>query len=86
MVTKGYAALSAESHLAPFQFERRAPGRRDVQIAIEFCGICHSDIHFARNEWGDDDLPVRPGHEIVGRAVKVSDDVRVSRPRRGRVA
>jgi uncharacterized zinc-type alcohol dehydrogenase-like protein len=76
MVTKGYAALSAESHLAPFQFERRAPGRRDVKIAIEFCGICHSDIHFARNEWGMTTFPCVPGHEIVGRAVKVGDDVK----------
>ncbi|MGO9288610.1 MAG: alcohol dehydrogenase catalytic domain-containing protein, partial [Polyangia bacterium] len=76
MVTKGYAALSAESHLAPFQFERRTPGRRDVQIAIEFCGICHSDIHFARNEWGLTIFPCVPGHEIVGRAVKLGDDVK----------
>ena len=76
MLTKGYAALSAEAPLAPFQFERRAPGRRDVQIAIEFCGICHSDIHFARNEWGMTTFPCLPGHEIIGRVVKVGDDVK----------
>ncbi|HEY5283481.1 MAG TPA: alcohol dehydrogenase catalytic domain-containing protein, partial [Polyangia bacterium] len=76
MLTKGYAALSADAPLAPFQFERRAPGRRDVQIAIEFCGICHSDIHFARNEWGMTVFPCLPGHEIIGRVAKVGDDVK----------
>jgi uncharacterized zinc-type alcohol dehydrogenase-like protein len=76
MLTRGYAAQSAEAPLAPFQFERRAPGRRDVQIAIEFCGICHSDIHFARNEWGMTTFPCLPGHEIVGRVAKVGDDVK----------
>jgi alcohol dehydrogenase (NADP+) len=76
MLTRGYAAQSAVSPLAPFQFERRAPGRRDVQITIEFCGICHSDIHFARNEWGMTTYPCVPGHEIVGRVAKVGDDVK----------
>ncbi len=50
--TKGYAAQSATSPLAPWEFERRTPGPRDVQIDIMFCGVCHSDIHQARNEWG----------------------------------
>jgi alcohol dehydrogenase (NADP+) len=76
MITKGYAALAADAPLTPYQFERRAPGRLDVQIAIEFCGICHSDIHFARNEWGMTVFPCLPGHEIVGRVVKVGDDVK----------
>jgi alcohol dehydrogenase (NADP+) len=76
MLTKGYAAQSAESPLAPYQFERRAPGRRDVQITIEFCGICHSDIHFARNEWGMTVFPCLPGHEIIGRVAKVGEDVK----------
>jgi len=77
MLTKGYAALSADAPLVPFQFERRAPGRRDVQIAIEFCGICHSDIHFARNEWGMTIFPCLPGHEIIGRVAKVGDEVEI---------
>lgn len=76
MQTKGYAALSAEAPLTPFQFERRTPGPRDVQIAIDFCGICHSDIHFARNEWGMTTFPCVPGHEIIGRVVKLGDTVK----------
>lgn len=62
MQTKGYAAQSASSPLAPLQLQRRTPGDHDVQIAIEFCGICHSDIHFARNEWGMTVYPAVPGH------------------------
>lgn len=50
--TKGYAAPSATSPLAPFSFDRRDPGPRDVQIDILFCGVCHSDLHTARGEWG----------------------------------
>jgi uncharacterized zinc-type alcohol dehydrogenase-like protein len=50
MKTKGYAAQAATTPMAPFEFERRAPGDRDVQIEVDFCAICHSDIHFARNE------------------------------------
>ena len=70
MKTRGYAAQSAHTPLAPFEFERRAPGDRDVHITIDFCGICHSDIHFARNEWGMTRFPCVPGHEIIGRVVK----------------
>lgn len=55
-------------------FERRAPGDRDVHIEIDFCGICHSDIHFARNEWGMTTFPCVPGHEIIGRVVKTGKD------------
>ncbi len=76
MLTRGYAAPSAEAPLAPYQFERRAPGARDVQIDIEFCGICHSDIHTVRNEWGATVYPCLPGHEIIGRVAKVGDDVK----------
>jgi uncharacterized zinc-type alcohol dehydrogenase-like protein len=75
MQTRGYAAQSAHTPLAPFQFERRTPGDRDVQIAIDFCGICHSDIHFARNEWGMTTFPCLPGHEIIGRVVRTGKDV-----------
>jgi len=75
MNTRGYAAQSAATPLAPFQFDRRAPGRGDVSIAIDFCGICHSDIHFARNEWGMTTFPCVPGHEIVGHVSAVGPDV-----------
>jgi alcohol dehydrogenase (NADP+) len=80
MQTRGYAAPSASAPLAPFQFERRTPGDRDVHIAIDFCGICHSDIHFARNEWGMTTFPCVPGHEIIGRVVKTGKDVKKVKP------
>jgi uncharacterized zinc-type alcohol dehydrogenase-like protein len=63
----GYAAHEAGSALAPFTFARRAPGPLDVEIEILFCGVCHSDLHTARAEWGGTVYPVVPGHEIVGR-------------------
>jgi alcohol dehydrogenase (NADP+) len=63
---KGYAALAAAQSLVPFAFERRAPGDRDVVIDIRFCGICHSDIHQVREEWGGAIFPMVPGHEIAG--------------------
>ena len=71
-----YAATSATSPLAPFTIERRAPGPRDVRIEIQFCGVCHSDIHQARGEWGNSTFPMVPGHEIVGRATEVGAEVR----------
>src|SRR2546423_3986539 len=74
--TKGYAAKSKTSPLAPFSFERRDPGPTDIQIDILFCGVCHSDIHTARGEWGGTKYPCVPGHEIVGRVVKVGHDVK----------
>jgi uncharacterized zinc-type alcohol dehydrogenase-like protein len=74
MKTKGYAAQSTSTPLAPFEFERRDPGDRDVHIEIDFCGICHSDIHFTRNEWGMTTFPCVPGHEIIGRVVKTGKD------------
>jgi uncharacterized zinc-type alcohol dehydrogenase-like protein len=76
MLTKGYAATSADTPLAPFAFERRTPGDRDVHVTIDFCGICHSDIHFAKNEWGSATYPAVPGHEIVGRVVRVGKGVK----------
>lgn len=63
---KGIAALSAKASLEPFAFERRAPGEHDVVVDIKFCGICHSDIHQARDEWGGSIFPMVPGHEIAG--------------------
>ncbi len=75
--TKAYAAHSQSTPLAPFSFERRDPAPNDVQIGILFCGVCHSDLHIARNEWGGGTIyPCVPGHEIVGRVVKVGKDVK----------
>ena len=74
--TKGYAARSKTSPLSAFSFDRRDPGPADVQIDILFCGVCHSDIHTARGEWGGTKYPCVPGHEIVGRIVKAGRDVK----------
>jgi uncharacterized zinc-type alcohol dehydrogenase-like protein len=76
MKIHGYAAQSATSALAPFDFERRAPGPRDVQLEILYCGVCHSDLHTARNEWQNTVYPVVPGHEIVGKVLAVGQDVK----------
>lgn len=65
--TSGYAVKSAESKFEPFEFERRELGARDVLIEIMYCGICHSDIHQAHNDWRNSIYPMVPGHEIVGR-------------------
>ena len=73
--TKGYAALNATSPLTPFAFERREPKDHDVVINIKFSGICHSDIHQARNEWGGSTYPMVPGHEIAGVVSKVGSKV-----------
>jgi alcohol dehydrogenase (NADP+) len=64
--TAGYAALQPGAALEPFVFDRREPGAHDVVIEIQYCGICHSDIHQARDEWGGSVFPMVPGHEIVG--------------------
>ncbi|ABE50473.1 MULTISPECIES: NAD(P)-dependent alcohol dehydrogenase [Methylobacillus] len=71
-----YAAHDPKSPLAPFSFERRQVGANDVQIEILFCGVCHSDLHQARNEWGNSIFPVVPGHEIVGRVTQVGSNVK----------
>jgi len=73
---KGYAAQNAKTSLAPFTFERREPGPTDIQIEILYCGICHSDLHQARDEWAGTTYPVVPGHEIVGRVVSVGSEVK----------
>jgi alcohol dehydrogenase (NADP+) len=75
MPTKAYAAKDASSPLGPHMIERRAPGAKDVAIEIEFCGVCHSDLHQARNEWHNTMYPCVPGHEIVGRVTKVGPSV-----------
>lgn len=72
---KAYAAQAAEKDLEPFTIERREPGATDVEIEILYCGICHSDIHTARNEWGGTTYPCVPGHEIVGKVTRVGDKV-----------
>ncbi len=70
-----YAAQSATTPLAPFALERREIRANDVLIDITHCGVCHSDIHQARNEWGGSTFPMVPGHEIIGRVVKVGAGV-----------
>ncbi len=76
IAAKGYAAQTADSPLAPWEFERRAIGAHDVQIEILYCGVCHTDIHLTRNEWFPGIFPMVPGHEIVGRIVAVGSHVK----------
>jgi uncharacterized zinc-type alcohol dehydrogenase-like protein len=73
--TKGYAASRASAPLEPFVFERREPRPHDVVIDIKYCGICHSDIHQVRDEWGASAFPMVPGHEIAGVVARVGDGV-----------
>jgi uncharacterized zinc-type alcohol dehydrogenase-like protein len=74
--TKAYGTASATTPLAPLEIERREPGADDVQIRILYCGVCHSDLHTARNEWRNTLYPSVPGHEIVGRIVAVGSGVK----------
>ena len=74
--TKAYAAQKAHAQLEPYNFKRREVGPRDVHIEILYCGVCHSDIHQARDEWGGSIFPMVPGHEIVGRVDKVGKSVK----------
>jgi len=76
MPTKVFAAQSATSPLGPMTIDRREPLPSDVEIEILFCGVCHSDLHFARNEWGMTTYPLVPGHEILGRVTRVGNKVR----------
>jgi alcohol dehydrogenase (NADP+) len=71
----GYAAQQANARLAPFAFQRRDPGPQDIVLELTHCGICHSDIHYARNDWGFTQFPVVPGHEIVGRVTHAGSQV-----------
>ena len=75
LASRGYAAVTAKAPLTPFAFERRTPGPKDVHIAISFCGVCHSDLHQVRDEWGGAIFPMVPGHEIVGTVSAVGSDV-----------
>ncbi|NNM26310.1 MAG: NAD(P)-dependent alcohol dehydrogenase [Phycisphaerales bacterium] len=75
MPIKSFAASSATTPLGPFAIDRREPRPTDVEIDILYCGVCHSDLHFARDEWGMTTYPVVPGHEIVGRVTRVGAEV-----------
>ena len=75
MTTRAFAAQSATAALAEHPIERRSPRPDDVVIEIDYCGVCHTDIHFAENDWGMTVYPVVPGHEIVGRVTAVGGDV-----------
>jgi uncharacterized zinc-type alcohol dehydrogenase-like protein len=74
--TKAFAAQDAYSVLGPWNVERRAVGPKDVQIDILYCGVCHSDLHQVRNEWGNSIFPMVPGHEIIGRISKTGSAVK----------
>lgn len=78
--TKAYATTGADQALIPFEIERRAPRADDVLIDIKYCGVCHSDIHNARNEWGGALYPMVPGHEIVGIVAEVGSEVTRFKP------
>jgi alcohol dehydrogenase (NADP+) len=78
--TKGYAANNPTDQLKPYSFERRDLRPNDVQIEILYCGVCHSDIHQVRNEWGSTRYPIIPGHEIVGKIIQVGSDVKGFKP------
>jgi len=73
--TKGYAAQAAGVSLAPWSFERRELNPHDVQLEILYCGVCHSDLHQVRDEWGNGIFPMVPGHEIIGRVIKTGNHV-----------
>lgn len=76
MQVKAYGNISAVEPLKPLQIERREPKSDDIVIAIDYCGICHSDIHTARGEWGPTHYPCVPGHEIVGKIIKIGKKVK----------
>ncbi len=74
--SKGYATHSATSALVPFTFSRREPGPTEIAVELLYCGVCHSDLHMARNEWGQSIYPLVPGHEMVGRVTHVGSAVK----------
>ncbi|AUG52613.1 NAD(P)-dependent alcohol dehydrogenase [Thalassospira marina] len=80
MQVAAYGAKSATSDLGPLTIERRQTGAHDVAIEIDYCGVCHSDLHMARNDWGVAMYPVVPGHEIIGRVTDVGAHVKGFKP------
>lgn len=80
MKVLGYAAQSAQVPLAPYEFMRRSPRPDDVVIEVMYCGVCHSDLHQARNDWGFSQYPLVPGHEVVGRVASVGSNVTKFKP------
>ena len=76
VAVQGYAAEQAKAPLAPFSFQRREVRENDILIEIDYCGVCHSDIHQARDEWGGSTFPMVPGHEIVGHVTQVGPGVK----------
>ena len=78
--TLSYAAHAARAPLAPYRFERREPREHDVVIEILYCGVCHSDLHTVRDEWGNGNYPIVPGHEMVGRVTRVGGGVSKFKP------
>lgn len=78
--TKAYGTTGPKNPLAPFSLERREPGPRDVLIKIHYCGVCHSDVHQARNEWGISTFPMVPGHEIAGVVERIGNEVKKFQP------
>lgn len=77
---KGYAAQTPTSNLTPWNFQRREVGSHDVQFDILYCGVCHSDLHQIRNDWREGIFPMVPGHEIVGKVLKVGSEVKKFKP------
>lgn len=75
MKTLGFACTSVDTPLAPYAFERREPRANDIVMEVLYCGVCHSDLHWARNDWGWTTFPALPGHEIVGRVIETGADV-----------
>ncbi len=80
MHVSGYATQSAKDNLAPLLFERREPRVNDVVIEVLYCGVCHSDLHQARNDWNNSIYPMVPGHEIIGRVTSVGSKVTRFKP------
>src|SRR5277367_6733193 len=80
LASKAYAALGAAEKLVPWNFTRRYPRPNDVLVEIKYCGVCHTDIHFVRNDFGMATFPLVPGHEIVGIVKEVGDQVTKFKP------
>ena len=77
---KAYAAQTPTSNLTPWNFQRREVGPYDVQFDILYCGVCHSDLHQIHNDWREGIFPMVPGHEIVGKVIKVGSEVKKFKP------